>query len=143
MATINDLRTAFETAVATVSNINTYKFGFEYDLNSQKDMAYPLCLVVATRSDIPSWTKAEENYQAKMILYDLYNRDDERNMTEVWSNLKSWGFDVLDAMVPRTQTTYRLDSNVQLDVLPYQGNDRLMAAVFQFTLTAKDCRNRS
>lgn len=143
MATINDLRTRFSDAVGDHVHLKSYKFGFEFDLNSQKDVEYPLCLVVALESSIANWSQPIEEYRVQMFLYDIYKRDDERNMTEVWENLKNWGYDIIDVVCARSQVNYTISGGVDIVLLPYQGNDRTACARFTLRVNVKDCKNRT
>lgn len=86
---LHDLKEAVKVSVATQSFFkNEMVFDFLSRINEDLNKDYPVALLKPPLSNTPEINGEYKNYQMELFGFDIYKKDDERELSEVWAAIE-------------------------------------------------------
>lgn len=140
MATINDLKNRFQTAVSSNSYFATFNFDDIEAINEDSKSTYPLLhlKIPSKTSPLRSNSGQWENFSIEVYACDLYYQGDVDDWGEKWEELEEALKDLVYDNIPTTGIQIPPDT-FTFEYGHNQHNDDLMIVRLTGTILVHDC----
>ena len=132
--TLNDLDLFFKDVCDAITEIGSYHFGYLYEVNEDRNRAYPLCLWIPPHQKLDAYDVFDE-IPVVFYFYDLYQSAENtvKTKSKKWSELQIIAQKFIDAIkfeLPIVGGTIAIDLGIS------EHNDQLVGVKCSFTIKA-------
>ena len=117
------------------------KFEYDFEVNQDHDIQYPLLQIEPPASTIPEIYNGREEYEFEINFYNLYSQaaQDVVTLQKRWDNLQDLALEWLDMVLKYYQDStveaYLNDESVEIERVKEVANDRLVQIKMSFTMS--------
>ena len=117
------------------------KFEYDFEVNQDHDIQYPLLQIEPPSSIIPEIYNGREEYEFELNFYNLYSQSAQSvvELQQRWDNLQDLSLEWLDMVLKHYQDSsveaYLNDETIEIERVKEVANDRLVQIKLTFTIS--------